>query len=214
MFRAILSTQWKSSRILVLLSSLVAFSLPLAALRSARAAGTATQFILSMQSWASGYALLAAAVGLFVAMGAWQSDHLGRHVYALSLPVSRGRYTALRFGAGALFLAPPVVAMLIGALVVAASGTIPEGLHAYPLALAARFALASAVAFSLFFAIAASTPQTAGVIIGTIAALLFSQYLLSVMNTDIDVVSPVITFIFERPGILSVFAGRWALVDV
>lgn len=214
MFRAILVTQWKGSRVLVLLATIVAFALPIACLQKARDAYNPQEFVASMQMWAGGYALLAAAIGLLVAMAAWQPDHLGKHVYALSLPVSRARYTALRFGAGAVFLIPPVIALLIGALVVAASDAIPDGLHAYPLALTIRFAFASAVAYAIFFSIASGTSQTAGVIIGLIAAVLFTQYLLSVTNANVDLLTPIGEFIFVRPGILSVFAGRWMLVDV
>jgi hypothetical protein len=213
MFRAILYTQWKGSRVLVLLATIVGFALPLASLRGAREALNAIQFIAAMQEWAGGYAILAAGLGLLVAMAAWQPDHAGRHVYALSLPVSRSRYTLMRMGAGALFLVPPVLAVLLGSLVVSASD-IPNGLHAYPFALALRFAFATAVAYAIFFAIASSTPQTAGVILGLIAAVIFTQYLLSVMGTNEDILEPIVNFIFVKPGVLSIFTGRWMLIDV
>jgi hypothetical protein len=213
MFRAILRTQWKATRTLVLLAALIAFGLPLVSLRGARGARDATEFIGAMQSWAGGYALLAAGLGLLVAMAAWQPDHAGRHVYALALPVSRAKYTLLRMGAGALFLLPAVIALLVGALIVTVSD-VPTGLHAYPFALTLRFALAAAVAYAIFFAIASATPQTAGVILGAVAAVLFTQYLLSVMGSGQDILSPIANFIFVRPGVLSIFTGRWALIDV
>ena len=78
----------------------------------------------------------------------------------------------------------------------------------------ARFALAAFVAYAIFFAIASSTPQTAAVVIGAIAAVLFSQYLLSLTNSNIDILEPIADFLFVRPGLFSVFAGRWMLVDV
>lgn len=214
MFRAILLTQWKWSRVIVLLTTITGFALPLASLRTAATAYSPVEFVFSMQRWAVGYALLAAAAGLLVALSAWQHDHAGRHVYALSLPVTRARYTALRFGAGALFLALPIAAVLIGCLIVAMSGIIPDGLHAYPLELTSRFALAAFVAYAIFFAIASSTPQTAGVVIGLIAAVLFSQYLLSVTSAEVDILTPIGNFLFVRPGLFSVFTGRWMLVDV
>lgn len=214
MFRAILATQWKGARVVVLLATLVGFALPLASLRSAQEAFNAMQFVNSMQQWGAAYAILAAALGLLVAMAAWQPDHAGRHVYALSLPITRSRYTMMRLGAGALFLAPPMIGVLAGALVVAASSAIPAGLHAYPFALAMRFALAALVAYAIFFAIASSTPQTAGVILGAIAAILFTQYLISVLGSSESIIEPIINFVFFRPGLLSIFAGRWMLVDV
>ena len=213
MFRAILRTQWKGSRTLVLLATLVGFALPLVSLRSALGALNPMQFIDAMQEWAGGYAILSAGLGLLVAMAAWQPDHAGRHVYAMTLPVSRTRYTFMRMGAGALFLLLPILALLIGALIVSASD-VPAGLHAYPLALTMRFALATAVAYSIFFAIASATPQTAGVILGAIAAVLFAQYLMSILGTGQDILSPIADFIFVRPGVLSIFTGRWMLVDV
>lgn len=213
MFGAILRTQWKSSRLLILLATIVGFALPLASLNSARGTLNASQFIGAMQRWAGGYAILAAGLGLLIAMAAWQADHAGRHVYALSLPVSRARYSLMRMGAGAVFMVPPVLAVLVGALIVAVSD-IPNGLHAYPFALALRFAFAAAVAYAIFFAIASSTPQTAGVILGLIAAVIFTQYLMSVMGAQQDILEPIVRFIFVKPGVLSIFTGRWMLVDV
>lgn len=214
MFRAILMTQWKWSRLIILLATIAGFVLPLASLQSASTAFDAATFVTAMQAWATGYALLAAMVGLLVALSAWQPDHAGRHVYALSLPVSRARYTALRFGAGSVFLAIPIVAVLIGCLVVAGIGAIPAGLHAYPLELTVRFALAAFVAYAIFFAIASSTPQAAGVVIGVIVAVLFTQYLLTVGGSKVDIIQPIGDFLFVRPGLFSVFTGRWMLVDV
>lgn len=214
MFQAILRTQWKATRLAVLLATVIGFLLPVASLQNARGALNAIQFIAEMQRWAGGYALLAAGVGLLVAMMAWQPDHAGRHVYALSLPVTRSRYALMRMGAGGLFLVPPVLAVLAGALVVAVSDGIPAGLHAYPFALALRFLFAAAVAYAIFFAIAASTSQSAGVILGIIAALLFTQYVLSITGSGQDILGPIVNFVFMRPGVLSIFSGRWLLVDV
>jgi hypothetical protein len=46
------------------------------------------------------------------------------------------------------------------------------------------------------------------------AILLFAQFLLSSLNIDYDLLSRVGSFVFARPGILSVFSGRWMLIDV
>jgi len=167
-----------------------------------------------MQAWGGFYGIAAAGLGLLVAMAAWRPDHAGHHVYALSLPISRARYAGFRFAAGMLFLAPALLALLLGAAVVAMTGAIPSGLHAYPVALALRFALAAMVAFALFFAIASSTQKTAGIIVALIAGMFFAQYLLVMFGSDFDVLGPLGDFIFIRPGILSVFSGRWMLVDV
>lgn len=214
MFRAILETQWRSTRGLVLLASILAFGVPLLSLQSARGRDAAS-FVQAMQVWGAAYAMVAALLGLLVAMAAWRADHLGRHTYALSLPIDRSRYSLYRLGAGALFLAPAVVAVLVGALLVAVSGAIPSGLHAYPVALTLRFALASVVAFALFFAISASSSRTAGYILAVIVGIVFAQFLVAALGRpQVDILGPVLEFILYRPGILSVFAGRWMLVDV
>ncbi|HUH06158.1 MAG TPA: hypothetical protein VML75_29415 [Kofleriaceae bacterium] len=214
MFRAIAVTQWKWTRGIVLLTTIMGFALPLLVLQFARRGAHPQEFVAIMQSWAPAYAILSALTGLLVGLMAWQHDHQGRHVYALSLPIPRSRYVLLRFGSGLLFLVPTMVAVLVSALIVSASSQIPDALQAYPLAFAFRFALAAVVAYTMFFAVASSTSQTAGVIIGVIVALVFTQYLLSITSTDVDILSPVVDFLFARPGILSIFSGRWMLVDV
>jgi len=214
MFRAIAVTQWKWTRTVALLATVAAFSLPLAALQSARQASTPLEFIAAMQAWGLGYALLAAGVGLAVALAAWGHDHQGRHVYALSLPVSRSHYALLRFGSGAVFLVPVAVGLFLGCLAVVASGAIPEGLHAFPVSLTLRFVFASFVAYAIFFAIGSGTTKTAAVVLGVIAAILLVQFFLSALNVDFDLLGRVGDFVFIRPGILSVFSGRWMLIDV
>lgn len=215
MFRVIVWAQWKATRALVLLTTVLAFALPLAALRAASDFARPSEFVTTMQEWGPAYALLAAALGLLVALGAWRRDHLGGHAYALSLPIARSRYVLFRFGAGALFLAPTVVGLLLGGLLVAASGAIPAGLHVYAAALTLRFAFAALVAYAIFFAIAGSTSKMAGYILAAMGGLVFAQYLIEVLSPGgQDILGPVLNFILYRPGILSVFAGRWMLVDV
>lgn len=214
MFRMIALTQWKWTRGIVLLTTVMGFALPLFVLQLARRGEHAQEFVAIMQSWAPAYAILSALTGLLVGLMAWQHDHQGRHVYALSLPIVRSRYAMLRYGSGLLFLVPTIVAVLISALIVSASDQIPDALQAYPLAFAFRFALAALVSYTMFFAIASSTSQAAGVIIGAIVALVFTQYLLSITSADVDILSPVVDFLFSQPGVLSIFSGRWMLVDV
>jgi hypothetical protein len=214
MFRAIAVTQWKWTRSVALLATVAAFSLPLAALQSARQASTPLEFIARMQTWGFGYALLAAGAGLAVALAAWGHDHQGRHVYALSLPITRSHYALLRFGAGAMFLVPIAIGLLLGSLAVIASGAVPDGLHAFPMSLTLRFAFAAFVAYAIFFAIGSGTTKTAAVILGIIAAILLAQFFLSALNVDFDLLSRVGDVVFTSPGILSVFSGRWMLIDV
>src|SRR5207247_2566146 len=71
----------------------------------------AGELLQAVQSWGTLYPVLAAALGLLVAIATWAPDHRGRHVHALSLPLPRWRYVLLRFGAGAALLAAPVIAV-------------------------------------------------------------------------------------------------------
>jgi hypothetical protein len=215
MFKAITETQWKWTRGPALLATLLGFLLPVASLQVARPELLQPDaFVMLMQQFSVGYSVLAAGVGLVVALAAWSNDHRGRHVYALSLPVPRWQYALMRFGAGALFLLAPVGGLLAGSLVVAAFGAIPEGLHAYPVALSLRFGFAAAVAYSIFFAISASTPRTAGVLLGLIGVGVLAQVVLPMVAIHFDVLGGISRFVFDSSGILSVFSGRWMLIDV
>lgn len=215
MFRAIALTQWKWTRGVVLIATILGFAVPLASLQSARESLTALGFLGDMTPWGAAYGLLAAGLGLVVALAAWSNDQRGRHVYALSLPISRPRYVLLRLGAGALFLLPTIAAVLIAALVVTAIAKLPPGLHAYPVAITLRFALAAGVSYAIFFAIAASTTRTAGMLLASFAAVVLAQYVLNVVfSNNFQFFDKAMNFVFYQPGILSIFSGHWMLIDV
>ena len=118
MFRMILSTQWKWSRLAVVLGAVAAFALPVLSVGQFGGTGPSrweVQAMLgSIQAWGVLYPVLAIVLGVSVAALAWTYDHRGRHVYALSLPVPRWHYVLLRFGAGAVLLAGPVIALWAG----------------------------------------------------------------------------------------------------
>jgi len=167
-----------------------------------------------VQSWGTLYPLLATALGLLLAMMAWAADHRGRHIHALTLPVPRWQYVLLRFGAGFLLLAAPVLAVLIGASLAVLSATLPPGLQAYPLALTVRFAFAVFVAYAVLFAVSAGTARTAGIILGVVAVLVLVQVFASIAGLDVDLAGALQTVLLTGPGPLAVFTGRWMLVDV
>ena len=217
MFAAILRTQWKWTRSFVLIGFVMGFAIPLVSLITVQAGGVEivpSLIVRDMQQFGSMYALLAAGGGLACAMLGWGHDHRGRHVYALSLPVPRSRYTAMRFGAGAIFLLVPVAGVLLGCLVGLALVKIPTGLNAYPLALTTRFLLASFVSYSLFFAILASSTKASSYVLGGIGAVLAMLFLLTYLGIGQDIISGVALSLFGDRGLLSVFTGRWMLIDV
>ena len=218
MFRAILYSQWKWSRLIVVLGTVAGFALPIVSLQGAARADRsplqAQELLRAVQSWGSLYPVLAAALGLLVAIATWAPDHRGKHVHALSLPLPRWRYALLRFGSGVTVLAAPILAVSAGALLATAMATIPAGLQGYPLALALRFGLAVLVAYAVFFAVSAGTARTAGIILGVIGALIVVQIVASVANVELDLLGKLQIAILNWPGPLAVFTGRWMLVDV
>ena len=213
MFRAIVETQWKWTRGYALVATILGFVIPLASLQAAHAKFEAGAFVSTMSAFGAAYAMLAGATGLAVGFLAWSHDHRGRHVYALSLPVTRARYSLMRLGAGALFLVPPVLAVLLGGIAVAVFGAIPEGLRAYPVALALRFLFATLVAYTAFFAISSATQRAAGILLGVIATVFLVAYVLAIADSKIDFLPRVVAALFDSRGIFSVFTGRWTLID-
>src|SRR5215510_754424 len=217
MFRAMLRAHWLWSRLFLLVSTLAAFAAPLLMAR-----GFSARNQLGMFGWALDaqreygfvYPLLAGAVGLILALTAWSADHRGKHIYALSLPIPRWNFVLLRFGAGAVLLALPVVGLWLGALVASATTVLPASLHAYPTILALRFGLAAFVAYALFFAVSAGSNRTAGVFLGTIAGLVVVQILLNTLELDVDILGPITAGLMLWPGPFEVFTGRWMLFDV
>jgi len=218
MYRVILYSQWKWSRLIVVLGTVAGFALPIVSLQGAARADRsplqAQELLRAVQSWGSLYPVLAAALGLLVAIATWAPDHRGKHVHALSLPLPRWRYALLRFGSGVTVLAAPILAVSVGALLATAMATIPAGLQGYPLALALRFALAVLVAYAVFFAVSAGTARTAGIILGVIGALIVVQIVATVANVELDLLGKLQIAILNWPGPLAVFTGRWMLVDV
>src|SRR5881296_2640686 len=218
MFRVMLYSQWKWSRLIVVLGTIGGFDLATVSLQGAARADrgplAAGELLQAVQSWGTLYPVLAAALGLLVAIATWAPDHRGRHVHALSLPVPRWRYVLLRFGAGATLLAAPVIAVTAGALLAAWGATIPAGLQGYPVALAIRFALAVLVAYAVFFAVSAGTARTAGIILAVIGSVILVQVVASVANVDFDLLGKLQVAVLNWPGPLAIFTGRWMLIDV
>jgi len=218
MFRVMLLNQWKWSRLIIALGSIGGFALPILSVQGAtrpdRGALSAPDLLQTLQSWGTLYPVLAAALGLLVAVAAWAPDHRGRHVHALSLPVARWRYALLRFGAGLALLSAPIVAVLVGAVLATASATIPPGLQSYPLTLAFRFALAVVVAYAVFFSVSSGTSRTAGFILAGLGAVIVVQVIASVANVNLGLSERVLPVVLNWPGPFAIFTGRWMLIDV
>lgn len=217
MFKVILETQWKWARLPLLVATVAAFAIPVLSVRGAdgnETPGHAYGVLVDMLGWAVWYPVLAAAVGLLLAVTAWNPDHRQGHAYALSLPIPRWKYAMLRLGAGLVLLAAPVAGVTAGSFLASITASIPLGLTAYPLALSIRFTLAAVMAFTLFFAIAGSSTRTAGYILGVIAIVLVGPLVLDVAGVQAQVVGPIFDRLTDWRGPLGVFGGRWMLIDV
>ncbi|MGI9077698.1 MAG: hypothetical protein ACR2G6_10265 [Gemmatimonadaceae bacterium] len=218
MFRAILFTQWKWTRAMMLPLVIVAFAVPLYSVNefsdAAQSRAEVAPLLSKMQAWGFGYMMAAMFVGLFVAAMVWSYDTKGKHVYALSLPLPRWHYLLLRFAAGALMLLLPALFLWVGALVATSSAHIPVGLHAYPTALALRFLLATFLVYSLVFAMSA-VPKKIGIVlvIAMAGVVLLDAALSQAMGRSV-IVTNVFEWAVRWPGYFEVFAGRWMLIDV
>ena len=218
MFRMILFTQWKWSRLALLLGVFGAFLLPILSVQRAGdpevGPWQARELLAVVQSWSVLYPALATTIALVLALTAWGPDHRGRHVYALSLPVPRWHYALQRYSAGIVLLSAPALAVWLGALLAVSTASIPTGLHAYPGALALRFVLALAVAYSVFFAITAGTTRTAGYVLAGIGAVITVQVLLLAAGLKVNLLPFIGDRVLLWPGPLEIFSGRWMLIDV
>jgi hypothetical protein len=220
-FRQVLKAQWLAARLPVVLLAVLGFALPLLTVTyggSLEGAPTERVALWLFTAQKIGVLIpgLALLVGLFLGIGAWAPDHVGKHVYALSLPVPRPMYVLLRFSAGGTLLVVPVVALGIGALVASVSVTLPSGIHAYPLQITGRFLLAALVCYAIFFAISIATKRAALAVLGVICGLFLADVVLAGLGVEGagSVTGTVFVLLTNWPGPLSILMGRWALFDV
>jgi hypothetical protein len=230
MFRQLLLIHWKGLRFGLLPFILLAFGLPLVVVQglysgtlAERQGAALPQMVLSgVSMWAPLFPLLATVTGATIALSAWTWDHRAGHVYALSLPLPRWRYVMMKMGAGALLLLIPCLALWLGALIASSAAEIPEGLRAYPTALAFRFLLTSLVLYGLLFALAAGTMRTALWILGTFLFVLFFGGTITGFLGHTLVPSLEGWSFLDRlgdamlywPGPFDVITGSWMLIDV
>ncbi len=228
-YRWMLYVHWKAARWPLALCTLISFSLPLFMMRLMevpRSIGyefdrsTAEDMIMVEQSFLPMFPLLAIVTGVTIALTAWTWDHQSRHVYALSLPVSRGRYSLLKMGGGFALLMLPVLALLIGSLLGLAMTPLPPELYAYPFQFVLRFLLAVLIIYAATFTLASSTLRTTILILGgfvivVIFGTIAVEYLKDALN-DHTLVTPFEVLhdaFLYWPGPFSVFGGSWMLID-
>jgi hypothetical protein len=218
MFRAILFTQWKWTRALLLPLVIVTFAVPIYSVQQFSDASLSrwqvSSILSTMQAWGMGYMIGAMFTGLVVAAAAWSFDLKGRHVYALSLPLPRWHYVLLRYVAGVLLLLVPAFFLWLGSLLATSSAVIPLGLHAYPTALALRFLLASFIIFSVMFAVTIM-PKKVGIGLPVVLGAIFMLDLfIHQVSPETKLIGSVFDWAVRWPGFLEVYFGRWMLIDV
>jgi hypothetical protein len=215
MYQPMLFIHWKQARLPLLPFSVAAFGLPLVSIQGLGGSLTESQFDYAFSAWATLslpiYPALAFLTGVVLALTAWNWDHQLKHVYALSLPLSRWEYAMLKMGAGVVLTLIPTVLMWLGAHAASAAVSLPEGLHAYPNQLAFRFFLATLLSYSLLFAMAAGTVKTSLWLVSTIvAAFVASVVILDAFNFA----DAALQYLWRAGGPFEVFTGSWALIDV
>jgi len=228
MYQPMLFLHWKQIRMALIPFIVASFGLPLLAVQglgtAAEAGSTsleAYRIMADFQVWLEFFPMLAAAVGITLALSSWNWDHNLKHVYALSLPVTRWEYTMLKMGAGVTLALLPAAGMWLGAQVAAASISLPVGLNAYPNQIAMRFFLAIMISYAVFFSLAAGTVRTtlwvlSGVvgffILGNVVTFFLADYYDFFFRTN--VVEVVLNWLLNAPGPFEVFTGSWSLIDV
>ena len=216
-FGMILRTQWAWTRIAVAMLSLVSFLMPAVIWRigSRGFGGSGTRTLVAAFEMTGPFLSVVAVLGAFVlAALPWIIDNESKHVYALSLPMPWSQFVAMRFGAGALTLLAPALALYLGALAVLAMIEMPPLLRGYPGSLSLRFLLALLVAYAASFALQYIAGRRAAIVM-LIALLVISG--LSVIFWALgvhDVIDSVGKFLFVWPGPFAVFAEPWTLIDV
>lgn len=219
MYREMLRMQGRTTGLIVAVLTVVGFTAPLMTVLYGANLGRASTYTVG--SWLEAATSVGAALpvialisGVLLGMSVWSADHLGRHVYALSLPLPRWRYVLLRFGVGLTFLAAPVAAVTVGALIASSVVDLPEGLHAYPVPLSVRFGAAALVCYSLFFALSTATRRVALVLLGALGGFVLGDILLAALGQSGVVLETTFRLLTTWPGPLAILMGRWALFDV
>ena len=214
MFLALLRTQWRWCRGVIVPATLVALVLPFLTLHGVNASMLPSEVMAGVGTWSALFPALAAGLGLLTALGTWAPDRRGQHVHALTLPLPRWRYVLLRFAAGAALLGAPILACFLSTQIATHLTTLPAGLTAYPWSLSFRFAVGVLLAFAVFFAILAGTPRTAALVLGALLFLVVADAMLWVVAPRIGFLNDILAAIMSGPGPLALFAGRWTLIDV
>jgi hypothetical protein len=217
MFRAVLMSHWRESRLAVVLMAGVAFATPLLSLRGAWSAAdpwTSRDLLRAASQWSAVYPILALAAALALAAGAWLPDHRTKHVYALTLPIARARYLLLRYAAGLLLLLAIGAVLWLGAVAATIRISLPALLHAYPAGIALRACLAGLSAYTILFALTGLTARMARIMVAGLLVLVILTAAAEIFALAWNPLATVIDAVLSPYSPLAVFRARWMLIDV
>jgi len=208
---------------------MAAFGLPLLFVQAFGTGTTPTEDLVwqaemaltEAQIFAPAIPALAVMMGIIVALAIWSWDHRGDHVYALSLPLPRWEYALIKMAGGWCYVAAVSLVFFAGCVLAASAISLPESLRAYPGLLAFRFLLASSIAFSISFSLAAGTMRTTlGVISVIVGLVVLDGIFVGFFRDMFPAIGPfsLVGWFSEAaihwPGPFEVFLGNWMLVDV
>lgn len=158
LLREFVRVDWERRRGLLLLTS-AAFALgpviALALLSSGRRRTDGINGVLLSQN--AGVLLMGVVCVGALAWGAgtWADERRGHWIYGLSLPLSRVHLFGLRYAAGLVWLAVPLLLLGLSAVLVSRAAELPAGVYAYPGAFFRWAALTSWFLYTLMFVLAA-----------------------------------------------------------
>lgn len=180
MFREILLLEWERRRATLLLITAFYAVVPLLFLAELQPdeASFPARGLLSASAWS--FLLVAALCVAALAWGAggWRDERRGGWRYLLALPVDGRRIFLLRYLAGLVWLAVPLLLLGTVSLVAAAIASPPPGVYAYPGAFWGWVALASSLLYTVTFVLAARFAHPWIVLLGAAAAYLVLYVLL------------------------------------
>ncbi len=217
-FKQVLLAQWRWARLALVVLAVIGFGIPLASVfYGADLAGAALsrvgEWLTAADRIARVLPYFALLTGVLVGVMAWTPDIAGKHVYALSLPISRAYFVTLRFAAGAVLTLVPAGAFALGALIASLAVSLPPGVHAHPVEVAARFWLATLTVFAIIFAISSASRRGQIAIITVIGGAVLVDLLLLTLSADFSVTAEAFALLTNWPGPLAILTGRWALFD-
>lgn len=217
MFRAVLWSQWRESRLAMVVLAGIALAVPLLSLRGAGAATdpwASWDLLRATAQWGTGYPVLALGAAIALAAGAWWPDHRTKHVYALTLPVSRARYLLLRYAAGLTLLLVIAVILAASTIIATMRVSLPAFLHAYPGGITVRFFLAGLSAYTILFGLMGLTPRMVRLVAAAFLLLVLASIVADLASLGWNPLATVADALLSPYSPLVIFRARWMLIDV